>query len=43
LIFLQYETEEEAIEARKALHNTTWPLSNPKTLIVDFGSEEQVS
>ncbi|XP_060568478.1 apoptotic chromatin condensation inducer in the nucleus-like [Ruditapes philippinarum] len=40
--FAVYETEEEAIEARKALHNTTWPLSNPKTLIVDFGSEEQM-
>lgn len=30
----------EAIETRHALHGVTWPVSNPKTLNVDFGSKE---
>lgn len=27
----------QAIETRHALHGVTWPMSNPKTLNVDFG------
>lgn len=40
--FVTYETEDDAVKTRKALHNTRWPSSNPKTLVVDFGSEEQL-
>ncbi|XP_075991769.1 uncharacterized protein LOC142987103 [Anticarsia gemmatalis] len=38
--FVQYETEDQAIETRHALHGVTWPVSNPKTLQVDFSTEE---
>ncbi|XP_018794278.1 PREDICTED: apoptotic chromatin condensation inducer in the nucleus isoform X1 [Bactrocera latifrons] len=34
--YVQYETEDEAIETRHALHGVRWPVSNPKCLIVDF-------
>jgi hypothetical protein len=42
LFYLQYETEMEASVTRQALHNTKWPLSNPKNLSVDFSSETEV-
>jgi len=38
----QYDTEDEAIETRTALHGVRWPLSNPKSLSVDFTTEERV-
>ncbi|XP_076370844.1 apoptotic chromatin condensation inducer acinus isoform X2 [Tachypleus tridentatus] len=37
-----YETEEQAEETRKALHGVQWPISNPKTLIVDFATKEEL-
>lgn len=30
----------QAIETRHALHGVTWPVSNPKTLQVDFSSQD---
>ncbi|CAG9567359.1 unnamed protein product [Danaus chrysippus] len=38
--FVKYENEDQAIETRHALHGVTWPVSNPKTLHVDFSTEE---
>ncbi|CAB3231232.1 unnamed protein product [Arctia plantaginis] len=38
--FVQYETEDQAVETRHALHGVTWPVSNPKTLQVDFSTAE---
>uniref|UniRef100_A0A1A9W021 RRM domain-containing protein n=1 Tax=Glossina brevipalpis TaxID=37001 RepID=A0A1A9W021_9MUSC len=35
--YVEYETEDEAIETRHALHGVRWPVSNPKCLNVDFG------
>lgn len=32
----------EAIETRHALHGVTWPQSNPKSLNVDFGKQEDM-
>lgn len=37
--FIKYETEDEAVETRHALHGVRWPASNPKCLHVDFGTE----
>lgn len=37
--FVKYETEDEAVETRHALHGVRWPASNPKCLHVDFGTE----
>lgn len=39
---LQYETEEEAEETRAALHGIHWPTSNPKTLLVDYSTVEEL-
>ena len=39
----QYETEEYAMEARKALHGKKWPSSNPKILQVDYATTDEVS
>lgn len=30
----------QAVETRHALHGVTWPVSNPKTLQVDFSTTE---
>lgn len=30
----------QAVETRHALHGVTWPVSNPKTLQVDFSTQE---
>uniref|UniRef100_A0A182PAN1 RRM domain-containing protein n=1 Tax=Anopheles epiroticus TaxID=199890 RepID=A0A182PAN1_9DIPT len=38
--YVKYDTEDEAIETRHALHGIRWPVSNPKCLVVDFGSEQ---
>lgn len=37
--FVKYENEDEAVETRHALHGVRWPVSNPKCLNVDFGTE----
>lgn len=37
--YVKYETEDEAVETRHALHGVRWPTSNPKCLNVDFGTE----
>ncbi|XP_055634545.1 apoptotic chromatin condensation inducer in the nucleus [Toxorhynchites rutilus septentrionalis] len=37
--YVKYETEDEAVETRHALHGVRWPVSNPKCLNVDFGTE----
>jgi len=39
---IQYNSEEEATSMRNFLHNTRWPQSNPKTLMVDFAAQDQV-
>lgn len=39
---VQFETEEEAEETRAALHGIHWPTSNPKTLIVDYSTVEEL-
>lgn len=41
--YATYETEEYAMEARKALHGKKWPSSNPKILQVDYATTEEVS
>ncbi|CAH2988580.1 unnamed protein product [Chilo suppressalis] len=38
--FIKYENEDQAVETRHALHGVTWPVSNPKTLQVDFSTDE---
>lgn len=38
--FVKYEREDQAVETRHALHGVTWPVSNPKTLHVDFSTQE---
>lgn len=40
--YVQYETEDEAIETRHALHGVRWPVSNPKCLIVDFAKRVEM-
>ena len=37
--YFQYETEDQALETRMALHGVRWPVSNPKNLFVDFSTE----
>ncbi|CAE1161176.1 ACIN1 [Acanthosepion pharaonis] len=41
--FAKYETEEEAILTRKALHGTKWPSSNPKILRVEYATDDEVN
>ncbi|CAH0749136.1 unnamed protein product [Diatraea saccharalis] len=38
--YVKYENEDQAVETRHALHGVTWPVSNPKTLQVDFSTDE---
>lgn len=40
--FASYATVEEAENTRRALHNTRWPQSNPKTLTADFAAQDQL-
>ncbi|KAK7872493.1 hypothetical protein R5R35_014284 [Gryllus longicercus] len=40
--YVEYENESEAKETRHALHGVRWPVSNPKTLCVDFGKKEDM-
>nr|SVE71356.1 EOG090X0F73 [Daphnia similis]SVE71988.1 EOG090X0F73 [Daphnia similis] len=39
---VQYATEDEAEETRAALHGIHWPTSNPKTLLVDYSTIEDL-
>nr|SVE90820.1 EOG090X0F73 [Daphnia sinensis] len=39
---VQYATEDEAEETRAALHGIHWPTSNPKTLVVDYSTVEDL-
>ena len=43
MIFLQYENEEAAEKTRQMLHGTRWPESNPKSLRVEYATEEQLN
>ncbi|RUS80396.1 hypothetical protein EGW08_011832 [Elysia chlorotica] len=38
-----FKSEQDAVKTRAALHGTRWPQSNPKILIVDFATIEDVS
>lgn len=40
--YATYEDESQAAATRKALHGTRWPLSNPKTLNVDFATQDEL-
>lgn len=40
--YVQYETEDQAVETRHALHGVRWPTSNPKCLSVDFGTAAEM-
>lgn len=40
LILSYYVFSSQAFETRHALHGVTWPVSNPKTLQVDFSTQE---
>lgn len=39
----QYTTEDAAVETRHALHGVKWPTSNPKTLVVEFASHDDLA
>ncbi|CAG2105781.1 unnamed protein product, partial [Medioppia subpectinata] len=40
--FATYDTVDEAVATRLALHGTRWPNSNPKLLTVDFATKEDL-
>ncbi|KAL5022916.1 hypothetical protein ScPMuIL_002071, partial [Solemya velum] len=40
--YVSYETEDQASAARKALHGTKWPVSNPKILHVEFATKDEL-
>lgn len=40
--YTSYETVEEAVATREALHGQRWPASNPKLLNVDFATKEDL-
>lgn len=40
---VSYETVDDAQKARDALHGLRWPEANPKTLNVDFSSEDELA
>jgi hypothetical protein len=42
MCLVTYASTEEAEAARTALSGTRWPSSNPKTLVADFSSEEEI-
>jgi len=41
-VSFQFEKEEEAFETRVALHGIKWPISNPKSLFVDYATQDQL-
>lgn len=40
--YATYEKEEDAINTREALHGISWPDANPKKLIIDFATKEEL-
>lgn len=42
MCMVAYASVEEAETARKGLHGTRWPPSNPKTLVADFATEDEI-
>ncbi|XP_065203338.1 apoptotic chromatin condensation inducer in the nucleus [Planococcus citri] len=40
--YVQFETEDEALETRHALHGIRWPVNNPKVLNVQFASQDDL-
>ncbi|RWS25605.1 apoptotic chromatin condensation inducer in the nucleus-like isoform X2 [Leptotrombidium deliense] len=40
--YVAYETQEEAVNARESLHGLRWPEANPKTLVVDFATLDEL-
>ncbi|OXU22941.1 hypothetical protein TSAR_002274 [Trichomalopsis sarcophagae] len=40
--FVEYTNEDQAFETRQALHGVSWPLSNPKKLIVEYATKEDM-
>lgn len=42
MCLVAYASAEEAEAARKGLCGTRWPSSNPKTLVADFSTEEEI-
>ncbi|XP_014210737.1 apoptotic chromatin condensation inducer in the nucleus [Copidosoma floridanum] len=40
--FVQYANEDQAFETRQALHGVSWPVSNPKKLIVEYATKEDM-
>lgn len=41
--YATYQTVEEATNTREALHGMRWPDANPKTLSVDFATEDDLT
>jgi len=39
--YVVYESEEQAVVTRNALHNLTWPSGSHKKLLVEFNSESE--
>ncbi|KAG8301162.1 hypothetical protein J6590_059567 [Homalodisca vitripennis] len=40
--YVEFTTEDAAVETRHALHGVRWPPSNPKTLVVEFASHDDL-
>ncbi|KAL7287102.1 hypothetical protein TKK_0018721 [Trichogramma kaykai] len=40
--YVEYKNEDQAFETRQALHGISWPLSNPKKLIVEYANKEDM-
>lgn len=41
--YVEYTTEDAAVETRHALHGVRWPVNNPKTLVVEFASHDDMA
>ena len=42
IAMFQYESVDEAVATRHALHGKRWPASNPKLLCVEFRTMDEV-
>ncbi|XP_066587793.1 apoptotic chromatin condensation inducer in the nucleus isoform X2 [Prorops nasuta] len=40
--FVEYTNEDQAFETRQALHGISWPVSNPKRLLVEYATKEDM-
>ncbi|XP_058809272.1 apoptotic chromatin condensation inducer in the nucleus [Phymastichus coffea] len=40
--FVEYANEDQAFETRQALHGVSWPPSNPKKLVVEYATKEDM-